>query len=202
MGRRNDHTREDIHSMALVSALQIVREEGPEALSARRVAAAIGYSPGTLYNVFDNLDDLVLQLDGAILESLHVYMVEASKDKPARERLAALGKAYVTFTRDHRNLWTLLFERPMPDVDALPEWYTGRIEALFEVIGAALADLFPSTGRPELAQEARILWAGLHGICLLTLTQRPEVLGGHGIDTLTDTFITNYVAGLDARYAG
>lgn len=188
--------------MALVSALQIVRDEGPEALSARRVASAIGYSPGTLYNVFDNLDDMVLQLDGAILESLHVYMADASKSKTARERILALGKAYVSFTRDHRNLWTLLFERPMPDVDALPEWYTGRIEALFELIGAALSELYPAADRAALGQEARILWAGLHGICLLSLTQRPEVLGGHGIDTLADTFVSNYIAGLDARHGG
>ena len=186
--------------MALVSALQIVRDEGPEALSARRVAGAIGYSPGTLYNVFENLDDLVLQLDGAILESLHVYMAEASKEKAGRERITALGQAYVSFTRDHRNLWTLLFERPMPDVGELPEWYTQRIEALFDLIEAALADLYSSAERAGLAQEARILWAGLHGICLLSLTQRPEVLGGHGIDDLAGNFIANYVAGLDARH--
>lgn len=39
--------------MALEAARRIVREEGLGALTARRVAGAIGYSPGTLYLVFN-----------------------------------------------------------------------------------------------------------------------------------------------------
>ena len=43
-------------------AERIVAEHGHSGLSARKVASAIGYTVGTLYLVFDNLDDLVLQV--------------------------------------------------------------------------------------------------------------------------------------------
>ncbi|MFC1797586.1 helix-turn-helix domain-containing protein [Pseudomonadota bacterium] len=44
-------------------------EHGYEGLSARKVAAAIGYTVGTLYLVFENLDDLS-QAEHAVLLSV------------------------------------------------------------------------------------------------------------------------------------
>ena len=52
MARRSDHSREELREMAITAAEQIVVEQGYEGLSARKVAAAIGYTVGTLYLVF------------------------------------------------------------------------------------------------------------------------------------------------------
>ena len=64
MGRRSDHSREEIRQMALQAAESIVTEGGYKALSARKVASEIGYTVGTLYLVFENLDELVLYVNG------------------------------------------------------------------------------------------------------------------------------------------
>ena len=63
--------------MALDAAWTIAESEGYRGLTVRNIAEKIGYVPGTLYNVFDNLDDLVLQLRGETLNALERLVSEA-----------------------------------------------------------------------------------------------------------------------------
>lgn len=63
MGRRNEHTREELREISLRAAEQLVTAHGLDGLSARKVASAIGYTVGSLYMVFRNLDDLILQMN-------------------------------------------------------------------------------------------------------------------------------------------
>ena len=58
MGRRSSHTAEELRELILDASTALISEGGLASLSAREVARRIGYSPGTLYNVFENLDDV------------------------------------------------------------------------------------------------------------------------------------------------
>ncbi len=80
MARRKDHTREELHGMALAEAWRIAEAEGLRGLTARRVAREIGYTVGTLYNVFTDLDDLVVQLIGRIFDALYEELKELPRD--------------------------------------------------------------------------------------------------------------------------
>ena len=74
MGRRSDHSRDELYVMALDAAESIVREDGFPALTARKVAARIGYTAGTLYNIFRNQDDLIIHLNARTLGRLDAEM--------------------------------------------------------------------------------------------------------------------------------
>ncbi len=63
MGRRSEHSIEEIRSMALDAADGLLKEQGLAGFSTRAIAKAMGYTAGTLYLAFRNLDDLVLQLN-------------------------------------------------------------------------------------------------------------------------------------------
>ena len=56
MGRRNDHSREEIRQMALDAGTELLQQHGVAAVSARKVASRINYTVGTLYLVFENLE--------------------------------------------------------------------------------------------------------------------------------------------------
>ena len=62
--------------MAMTAARDIVRQEGLRALTARNLATAIGYSPGTLYNLFEGLDELAMQVNASTLDALHAAVSE------------------------------------------------------------------------------------------------------------------------------
>ena len=68
MARRSDHSRDELRRMALEASKKILTKQGLRGLSTRRIAARMGYSAGTLYQIFDDFDDLILQVNAATLD--------------------------------------------------------------------------------------------------------------------------------------
>ncbi len=168
MARRKDHTPDELTALTLEAAERIVRAEGLTALSARRLAAEIGYTPGTLYNHFADLDEIVLRLNLRSLERLKDSLsTVADKEVDPRGRLHALADAYVTFARNEPHLWSALttFRRSKPGPP--PDWFVGEAQTLIAFLGDLLRPLAPELGPEDRQYQARRLWASIHGICAL-----------------------------------
>ena len=71
MGRRSTHTPQQLRELILDAAQEIIDVHGLAGLSAREIARRIGYSPGTIYNMFDNLDDVVRNVEARVLDALN-----------------------------------------------------------------------------------------------------------------------------------
>ena len=97
MARRSDHSPEELREMTLAAAIRIVDTEGFRALTARNVARAIGYTPGTLYNLFANLDDLAVHLNGNTLDRLYDLLVRAETIGEPETDLRTLLTVYFKF---------------------------------------------------------------------------------------------------------
>lgn len=196
MARRSDHSREEIREMALEAAENIVAEHGLEGLSARKVATAIGYTVGTLYLVFENIDDLILQVNARTLDRLYARMAEAqTRARDARDWLLQLGEVYIGFAEDDPHRWSTIFEHRLGEGRELPGWYQQKIERMFGIVEEALAPLAGRRPRKEVAQAARVIWGGVHGVCILALSDRLGVAGADSVQDLTQSLISNYLAG-------
>ncbi len=180
--------------MALAAAREIADQEGLRGLSARRVAREIGYTIGTIYNLFDDLDDLIVQMNGRTLDSLYETCATAPADGEPVEVLHALTDCYIGFVRQHPKLWSVLFEHHLPDDKELPDWHLQKVLGLLTFIEKALTPFFPPGQEAERHHSARVLWSSLHGICSL------EVMGKlvktETVEGLRDTLFETYLAGL------
>ncbi|WP_261844582.1 TetR/AcrR family transcriptional regulator [Aliamphritea ceti] len=165
MARRNDHTREELHEMALAAAQVLLDEQGVTALSTRKVAAAIGYSVGSLYQLFNNLDDLCWQLNARTLAQFQGELSAIPEGEP-REIILGYGRAYLEFAHKWPHRWHLLFEHKSQASD-IPDALQGKISGMFEYLEAALAQQFPQANAESLQRSARTLWAAVHGIAVL-----------------------------------
>ncbi len=200
MGRRSIHTPEQLRELVIHSANQIVAESGLAGVSAREIARRIGYSPGTLYNLFDSLDDLILEVEALLLDSLDRRLSELPEKGTADERLIRLAHAYVSFSRENSKLWTLIVQHPIPQRSNVPAWYSERLERLVGRIEAALSNQGPLDNHPEACKRsARVIWAGLHGLTTLSTTDKLASITPGSIDPLVDDFILSYLAGLRTR---
>ena len=171
MARRSDHSREEIHEMALAAAEKIISEQGYTGLSARKVASAIGYTVGTLYLVFDNLDDLILQVNGRTLDRLHRRMLEEQvESRDAKETLLQLGHTYIRFADEDPHRWQMIFESRFPENRDMPTWFREKVARMFSLVEMRLTPLAKDRSSEEIAQAARALWGGVHGICILAIT--------------------------------
>jgi AcrR family transcriptional regulator len=203
MARRSDHSREEIRRLALDAAEQIVVGEGFKGLSTRKVATAIGYTVGTLYHLFANLDDLVLQVNGRTLDDLYSW-VEArhSAAASARDRLLALANAYIAYAENKTPRWNMLFEYVASADNQLPEWYMQKLARLFAPAETALQPLAGEHSEPALQQAARVLWASVHGICTLKIRHRMDLAGGQSTEQMAQMLIDNFLRGFQQPSTG
>lgn len=199
MGRRSDHSRDELYAMALKAARDIAEEEGLRGLTTRRIAQEIGYTVGTLYNVFENLDDLILHLNGTTLDTLYEVCSEVGLDDKPETAVRALAECYIRFIREHPKRWSILFEHHLPDGRELPEWHDEKVGRLLGLLEQALAPLFASGQETERHQSARVLWSSLYGIGALESASK---LGKNvSVEALSESLISNYLAGLRTRAA-
>ncbi len=193
MARRSDHTREQLHAMIIDAARDIVEQDGLAGLTIRRIGKEIGYSSGTLYNLFDDLDDIVLHLNAATLETLFRDLAAVPASDGVEASLHALADPYLRFVERRPLLWGLLFQS-LPNRSPRPDWYYDRMGRLFMLLEDALDPIFGAGQQQAKRDAARILWSGLHGMC--TLAAEGAVLSWDDVRRLKSELIRTYVAGL------
>lgn len=168
MARRNEHSRDELREMALSAAETLLDQQGSEALSTRKIAAAIGYSAGSLYQIFRNYDDLCWQLNQRTLAALLTELeTGVASDAAQTEALQHYAHCYLAFARQWPQRWSLLFEHSTPLDLETPETLERAIAGLFSRIEQPLSQLFPAQSAAQISAAARTLWAGVHGIAVL-----------------------------------
>lgn len=196
MARRSDHSREEIREMALMAAEQLVSKQGYEGLSARKVASAIGYTVGTLYLVFENLDDLILHVNARTLDRLHRRMEDAQTGCSDPDYcLQQLGQTYIGFASDNPYLWEMVFKHRLPEGQQVPNWFQDKVHRMFAMVEVQLKPLAKNRSQAEIVKAAGALWGGVHGICMLALTGKIGVAGEVSAQDLAQTLMSNYLRG-------
>lgn len=199
MGRRSTHTPEELRELIVDAARSIIQKDGLAGLSARTIAHRIGYSPGTLYNVFKNLDDLILNVEARLLDELDARLTSASASADPQHSIQLLAHEYLAFTQQHPRLWNLLFEHNLPADFPVPDWYRDKLETLLKHVERAMT--MSSGGRLEGAaaqRAARVMWAGVHGITSLATADKLTNVTNEGARALIDDLLAHYMRGLNA----
>ncbi len=202
MGRRSSHTAGELRELILEASTALISEGGLASLSAREVARRIGYSPGTLYNVFENLDDLVLTIEGRLIDGLAEELDKVPMTTSPTEQARALGRAYLKYTSEKPKLWNLLFEHHLPAGRSPPAWYQQKIDGLMQRVEAVVAPLMPESDPADVARSAQVLWAGVHGITSLATADKLSVVKCDGAGPLVDLLVEAYLAGLKSAKQG
>lgn len=198
MPRRNEHSREQLRELALDAVQVIAESEGPQAVSARKVAQQIGYAPGMLYHLFDNIDDLILQANARTIASLTRNLSDAVARKAPQQAVLMMARDYLSLALQNSRRWQLLFEHSMRNGAPVPDWYQHQTDALFALVEQQLTALAPEKKAADIALAARSLWSAVHGVCLLAVTSKLDVGGSVEASRLVDSLVTNYLRGWKA----
>ena len=185
--------------MAMAAAREIAEVEGLRGVTARRVAARIGYSAGTLYNVFESLDDLIVRLNGVTLDALYEDLSAIRPAADPETALLILAHRYLTFTREHPRLWALLFEHKLPEGQPPPDWHSEKILRLLGLLERSLVPLFAPGEESARHHSARVLWSSLHG--MVSLESGGKLVVTETVEALVETLVVNFVSGLRHRAA-
>ncbi len=197
MGRRSDHSRDEIREMAIAAAAKHVEKEGFQSLTARKVAAEIGYTVGTLYHVFRNFDDLLIHMNAQTIDEMAgLIQQHARKKRNPEVRIRTMAESYVKYASDHPDRWRLVFEHQAPRGLPTPVQMKERRDVMFEMVADNLREISPQRIPQEIDHTATALWSGIHGICILALTGKLYLGGAFSmvklIDTLIDSVLTEF----------
>jgi AcrR family transcriptional regulator len=198
MGRRSLHTADELRELIIGASTDLIRESGLEGLSAREIARRIDYSPGTIYNSFENLDDLVLTIEGRLLDSLLSALAALPDERDDRVRVQKIASRYLRFVADNPKLWNLLLEHNLPASRSAPEWYRQKLEALMKTVERALLPLArDGISDEDLARSARVLWAGVHGIASLSTANKLSLVASDHAGVMLEDFVRTFLAGFE-----
>lgn len=196
MGRRSSHTPEQLRELILEVSTRLISDGGMGSFSAREVAKQVGYSPGTIYNVFHNLDELLLIIEGRLLDELAQELDKVSPELNITDKVLALAHTYLNFTASKPRLWNLLFEHHFSDEANLPDWYRAKLDGLMNKFTDAITPLMPSAAILDVKRSAHVLWAGLHGISSLATAQKLTNITSESAVMLVDHLVCTYLSGL------
>ncbi|MGH1351503.1 MAG: TetR/AcrR family transcriptional regulator [Methyloligellaceae bacterium] len=168
MARRSDHTREELKKLMIRSAKEIIAEKGLMGLTAREIAGKIGYSAGTIYNVFSNLNEIIYHLEIEVLESLESFLETLSDELQPDEQLLLFTEKYLDYIDGYFNSWQLLIEHKAPHDMQIPGWYREKFERIISLVELRMKPLFSAEDISGVERAARVFWAGLHGIIILS----------------------------------
>jgi AcrR family transcriptional regulator len=176
IAERKERQRAELRDQILAAALRIIRTDGFDALTMRKIAEAIEYSPAALYLYFASRDEIAVALVRDGFGTLVRDMAPAAAIADPLERLHAIGRAYIGFAQREPETYRLMFMEDArytaPLFDALKHSDDDTGEAAFSFLRDTVQQLIDQgTFCPDPADVvAGLLWAGLHGIAALKIT--------------------------------
>ena len=170
---------------ALVAAAErAIAQQGLGTLRARALAQEVGCAVGAIYNVVEDLDDLVLLVNARTLAALERELIAADRadEYPAQGANAAIARlvrmaiAYLDFAAANTPRWRTLFEHRMPAGREVPAWYRDEQQRLFAYVEALLLELQAQESRVRRALLARSLFSAVHGLVVLGLEEKLQTI--------------------------
>lgn len=166
--------RAKLRDALILAAETSIAAGGLAGLRTRDVAREIGIANGAVYNLVDDIDELILHVGSRTLARLDTALTAAESNGPAapRDVLVRIAVAYCDFAADNLELWRALFEHRMAPQKPVPDWSIEEQMSLFRHIYHPLATLFPNRSAEQLGVTARSLFSAVHGMVALGLEQK------------------------------
>ena len=181
---------------ALDAARDIVSEFGLSGLTTRKIAGRIGYTVGTLYQLFEDADDLIEQMNAETLAGLYTACKAVDLSTDPASSLKALAERYIRYTRFEPMLWASVFEHRLPAGRSNSEAYMKALLGLIGLIEQAISPFFEEGQDGKRTHHARLLWASFYGIDSLASTANLSQEETEA--SMVETLIEVHLAGLKA----
>ncbi len=192
-------TRKALLRDALIDAAEAqIKAGGLSTLKARPLAQAAGCSLGAIYNIFDDLDALMMAVNARTFRHLGAFVsakVKAVADQSPNVQIVVMSHGYLHFAAQNTHLWRALFDLEMSVDGAVPDWYLLELRAVFGLIAVPLAQLFPDMKSDALDLMVRALFSAVHGIVLLGLERRISAVPQDQIETMLSQILREIGSG-------
>src|SRR4051794_28582838 len=103
---------DELRVRLLEAAARLLHEEGPHAITTRRVAAAVGTSTTAIYSLIGPKDELIRAMHHEGFSRLAAHLARVPRTDDARGDLQRLGQAYQDMAVESPHLYNVMFSCP------------------------------------------------------------------------------------------
>lgn len=164
---RRIREKEAMRTNILTTAWQIVKDEGWQSLSIRKIADAIQYSVPVIYDYFENKEAILLEF-GKLGFELVIKKLKAAKaaSTDPSEQLKAIADAYWTFAFKNKEYYQLMWGMSVPSCEmdkCMPERSVFR-----DLVMAPMIEIMEKANHRDAESNACLkyhtFWSILHGL--------------------------------------
>lgn len=155
----------DLRRALIDAARRLLEAEGPSALSLRAVAREAGVSPAAPYHHFKDKGELLHAVAEQGWDMLNNALTEArAKALTVRDKMSALGVAYVVFARDNPSLYRVMYDGSR-DQEDLPDHVLLKDDSAYCQVRDTLVEAGADpTDLVNLELATTAAWSAAHGL--------------------------------------
>lgn len=197
ISERRLRQKEEVRSSILATAWQIVKEEGWQALSIRKIADAIEYSVPVVYDHFVNKECILLEFarEGFCLLAKKMQQAKNKHNNP-EQQLKAMADAYWNFAFKNKEYYQVMFNLGIPcneadDCSCLPEKISFR-----SLVSGSITEILTKNKRTDISvcMKSHTFWSVIHGLISIKMMRTSDVsddLNKLVMDDAIEGFIKN-----------
>ena len=177
----------------LAAAREVASSEGWPAVTIRRIAARVEYSPPVIYEYFDSKEDLLLELVrmGYAGQLEAIEKARDASDDP-EEALLGMSRAWCRFAFEAPDLYQVMYGLggvPSPNTELRKEG-----EKIAVTMARVLEEVLAKNGKEteDVWEKVTIAWGTFHGLVALALAGR--IPGGQETERLVDQAARDYLS--------
>ena len=193
MPRKTDARRAQLRESLIDIAEAHVARSGVQGLKARAIASEAGCAVGAIYTHFADMHALAMAVNGRTFAALAGFVtarIAAAAPGTAKARLITTAHAYAAFAAANTHLWRALFDVNLTAQGEVPDWYMDDLNAVFALIEAPIAELYPAKDPGERDRWVRTLFYAIHGIVHLSLENQLSDLPLSEIETMISELLS------------
>lgn len=158
----------DLKRALLAAAREELRRSGPDKLSLRACARAVGVDPSATYRHFASREDMLQQLAASGFAVLADTLEQAETAADPGAALVAAGLAYIRFATEDPALFQLMFDLAgaMPRDAVRGTGPSGRDP--FQILSDMLRRARPELDAAAQADAVLQMWSTVHGFAALS----------------------------------
>ncbi|HEY0298984.1 MAG TPA: TetR/AcrR family transcriptional regulator [Arachidicoccus sp.] len=196
ISERKIRHKENVKSNILEVAWKIVKEEGWQSLSMRKIADAIEYSAPVIYGLFENKEAILYELSLDGFSHLHKLLEKAErKYTDPKEQLKAYADTYWNFAFKNKEYYQLMYGlgipccgvgKMKPEVNAFRDFVSEAIEKIMHN---------NHSDENELCFKTYSFWSVLHGLISIMLMRDSDIDATFNKKVMEDTvaaYIKNF----------
>lgn len=176
VAERREREKQELRQEILDTARKMFAAEGYEAVTMRRIAEAIEYSPTAIYLYFRDKEELINELCHSDFRKLAKEFQKIAQIPDPVERLKTTGLSYIEFGLAYPNHYRLMFMTPHPKPTDAMKADKGNPEQdayafLKSVVGECIAAGRFRDAYSDVEGVSQMLWASVHGLVSLWIAK-------------------------------